>query len=454
MKGIMKIILRYVLSAGGITVLLLITNFIILISWAAYTGKYQNPKYSISTISQGLKKEGTNFILSDEASSIITDKFQWAMLLNDDGKVIWSKNLPEDVPLSYTSSDIASFSRWYLNDYPVKSWQHENGLFVLGDSKNSTWKYNFEGSEKAMYNAPKFLLTGLIINFSIAILLAFLFGIRFFNSLSTIIKGVEDMAEKKPVFLNIKGSFKDLGNNINNTSKELLRQQKLIEKRDTARNNWITSVSHDIRTPLSMIMGYSSSLEDNSSLPEEERKQISIIRSQSEKIKQLINDLNLTVKLEYEMQPLNMQSFYISELVRKVVVGYLNNLCNDKYVIELSILDEAQSCMISGDMRLLERALNNIIGNCMKHNENGCDIFIEVKEKDNFCIIEIKDNGIGFKNEILENLNTSNEMPSGVSHGLGLFIVKQIIAAHGGKTYFKNWNGGSNIVLHIPLWDY
>jgi signal transduction histidine kinase len=199
-----------------------------------------------------------------------------------------------------------------------------------------------------------------------------------------------------------------------------------------------------------MIMGYSSSLEDNTSFSEEERKQISIIRFQSEKIKQLIDDLNLTVKLEYEMQPLNMQSFFISELIRKVVVSYLNNLYDNKYTLELSIFDDVQDYKINGDMRLFERALNNIIGNSMKHNENGCDIFIELKKQNNGCTIEIKDNGTGFTEDVLENLNASNEMPSGVSHGIGLFIVKQIIAVHGGETYFKNLENGSIISLWIP----
>lgn len=243
------------------------------------------------------------------------------MLLDDSGKVIWSKNLPEDVPLSYTASDIASFSRWYLYDYPVQSWKHPNGLFVLGDSKNTTWKLQLQVPEKVMYNSTKWISTGLIINFTVAMLLAFLLGIRFFLSLRQIVTGMNDMAEKRPVSLKTKGAFRDLALNINNTSKELLRQQKLIEKRDTARNNWITSVSHDIRTPLSMIMGYSSSLEDNTSFSEEERKQISIIRFQSEKIKQLIDDLNLTVKLEYEMQPLNMQSFLFQNLLEKLLLA-------------------------------------------------------------------------------------------------------------------------------------
>jgi signal transduction histidine kinase len=449
MKSIMKILTRYVFSAGAIAIALLITNFIVLALWVTSTSKYSNSEYKISEIAKGLKKEDNSFELSDEASFIITKKFQWAMLLNDGGKVIWSKDLPEDIPLSYTSSDVASFSKWYLNDYPVHVWKHENGLFVLGSSKNSTWKQQLEAPEKVMRNSIQWLLFGLAINFIVAILLAFLFGIRFFHSLRTIVKGINDMAEKKPVNLDTRGVLGDLACNINNTSKEILRQQKLIEKRDTARNNWISGVSHDIRTPLSMIMGYSSALEDNESFSEEERKQFSIIRSQSENIKQLISDLNLTVKLEYEMQPLNIQPFYIAELVRKVVVDYLNNSCNDKYTLQLSISDEAQGHIINGDIRLFERALNNIIGNSMKHNENGCDIYIQIEKNNDYCKIEIKDNGIGFKADILEKLNFSTEIPSATTNGLGLFIVKQIIDVHDGTVHFKNWKNGSSVVMCI-----
>lgn len=449
MKGITKIITRYLLSAGGIVILLLTINFIILFSWIAYSSQYSNAKYNIVEISEGLKKVNNNFILSDESSSLITSKFKWAMLLDDYGKVIWSINLPKDVPLSYTASDVASFTKWYLNDYPVHVWKHENGLFVLADSKNSSWKLQLEVPERVMKYSPQWLIAGLTINFTISMILAFLLGIRFFLSLRRIVKSIEDMAEKKPVSLHTKGVFSNLAKNINKTSMELTKQQELIEKRDTARNNWITGVSHDIRTPLSMIMGYSSSLEDSENLSFEEKKQISTIRFQSEKIKQLINDLNLTVKLEYEMQPINMQPFYISELVRKVVVDYLNNLCDDKYTIELSISDETQGHMINGDARLFERALNNIIGNCMKHNEEGCDIFIELTKSNENCLIEIKDTGSGFEEAVLENLNFSTEFPSGNSHGLGLFIVKQIIAVHDGTVQFKNWDNGSCIVLCI-----
>lgn len=450
MKGLPKIIIRYILSAGGIAIILLITNIIVLVFCATSSSRYSNDEYKVSEISQGLKKEGNDFILSDKSSATLASQFQWAMLLNDNGKVIWSASLPQDIPLSYTASDIASFSRWYLKDYPIHTWKHKDGLFVLGNSKNSIWKAQLEAPEKLVRNGLQWLVFGLIANFIVAMILTSLFGIRFFLSLRTVIKGIEDMSEKKTVSLQTKGVFKDLAHNINTTSRELLRQESLIEKRDTARNNWITGVSHDIRTPLSMIMGYSSALEDDKSFSDEERKKFSIIRQQSEKIKQLINDLNLTVKLEYEMQPLSTQPFYAAELLRKVVVDYLNNLSSDKYNLELSVSPEAQSCMINGDMRLFERVLTNIIGNSMKHNEDGCDIYIQLQQVENNCLIEIKDTGSGFKSDILENLNFSTEFPITKTHGLGLYIVKQIISSHGGKFNFKNWEDGSSIVLCIP----
>lgn len=450
MKGIVKIVLRYILSAAGVTILLLLINFVILISWVASSTKYTDFNYNISKISDGLIKKNNEFILSNESSFAIDNKYKWAMLLNDDGQVIWNRNIPSDLPLEYTSSDVASFTKWYLNDYPVKVWKHDCGLFILGNDKNTIWKLGLEIPEKLLNNSSKWLLLSLIINFTVAMFLAFLFGIRFFNSLRILVKGMDDMAKKKPVFLKIKGVLKDFANNINNTSNELLIQEKLIEQRDLARNNWITGVSHDIRTPLSMIMGYSSELENNIKFSDEERKQFAIIRAQSEKIKQLINDLNLTVKLEYDMQPFNVKPFFVSEIIRKVVVEHLNNWCDEKYNLHLSISDAAQTHIINGDSRLFERSLNNIIGNSIKHNKLGCNIYINVKMANLYCLIEIKDNGIGFKEDILKNLNFCNEIPSGTSHGIGLFIVKQIVKVHNGNINFKNWENGSKITLYFP----
>ncbi|TKV35215.1 two-component sensor histidine kinase, partial [Citrobacter sp. TBCS-11] len=93
---------------------------------------------------------------------------------------------------------------------------------------------------------------------------------------------------------------------------------------ETARANWIAGVSHDIRTPLSMVMGYAGQLESNPSLSLDEQHKVNIILRQSEKMKNLIKDLNLASKLEYNMQPINMEKINVAVLTRQVVVDFLN----------------------------------------------------------------------------------------------------------------------------------
>lgn len=68
--------------------------------------------------------------------------YAWAMVLDEDGNVIWQQDLPEALNHRYTASDIAVFSRWYLADYPVQCWVADYGLFVAAEPVGSQWKYN------------------------------------------------------------------------------------------------------------------------------------------------------------------------------------------------------------------------------------------------------------------------------------------------------------------------
>ena len=143
MKGIKKIICRNVLSAGGIAIIILLTNIIMMISFISLNSSDRNMHEYIVEIGESFFYDDDNneLNITDEGKNHIDDYFKWAMLLDDDGNVIWSRSLPEDIPLNYTASDVASFSRWYLNDYPVNVWKSENGLLVLGSEKNSLWKH-------------------------------------------------------------------------------------------------------------------------------------------------------------------------------------------------------------------------------------------------------------------------------------------------------------------------
>src|SRR5699024_9158196 len=139
------------------------------------------------------------------------------------------------------------------------------------------------------------------------------------RSVRPIVEGIRKLPEGEPVRLKEKGILSELAFHLNKTSEMLQSQKYQLRKKDAARANWIAGVSHDIRTPLSMVMGYAATLEEDTGLPEEARRKAGIIRRQSIRMKNLINDLNLASKLEYNVQPVKRQRTDLVALARTEV---------------------------------------------------------------------------------------------------------------------------------------
>ena len=94
---------------------------------------------SVSRVSSTLTWDGTEYEFSGE--DLLGDD-RWAILISEDGQVIWSFRRPADVPEQYSLTDVASFTRWYLRDYPVQCRIREDGLRVVGSPKGSVWKHD------------------------------------------------------------------------------------------------------------------------------------------------------------------------------------------------------------------------------------------------------------------------------------------------------------------------
>ncbi|HBC92457.1 MAG TPA: sensor histidine kinase, partial [Pelotomaculum sp.] len=180
--------------------------------------------------------------------------------------------------------------------------------------------------------------------------------------------------------------------------------------------------------------------------------QAGIIRRQSERIKVLVSDLNLTSKLAYDMQPLRRSSVGLAALLRGLVADFLNSGLDHRYAMDVTIGKEAQNAAVTGDEELLRRAVANLIANSIRHNPKGCAIKAALEKGLGNCFFTVADNGAGFPQEILENLNRPENSAGLQNHGLGLTIVRQIIRAHGGTTQFYNLpEGGCTVVLCLPV---
>ena len=149
---------------------------------------------------------------------------------------------------------------------------------------------------------------------------------------------------------------------------ELRRKEKQhYQEKEALIADTYTNLSHDIRTPLSMIMGYANRIAENKSANKTIREQAEIVQKQSVKIKELVQDLNLVSQLEYEMQPLHKEVVRLSKLLRSYMADLLNTGISDSYIIGIQIDPDAENAVLECDARLISRAVNNLVQNSVNY---------------------------------------------------------------------------------------
>lgn len=460
MKSLFKIIRRYISST------ILLVAFVVLLNVLALTyvavqyeeGLNQTEGLASTSASQQLEDVAAQleqtpdgYRISQKGLEILNDnRYIWGMLLDGSGSVVWEWQLPEDFARSYSLADVASFSRWYLKDYPVRVWEYGDGLLVLGQDPNLYFRIILVFSNVYLNAVSQYIAIFFILNSILIFGLALWFGYRFYRSLRPLARGVEALADNRPVLLSEKGITEELARKLNRTSRILEQQSEKLRQRDDARTEWISGVSHDIRTPLALITGYSEALAAEETLSPENHQCAESIRRQSLIIRQLISDLNLTSKLEYNAQPLHMTEYRPAVLLREIAADYYNEGLADCYDIDVNISGEAEQICLTGDTGLLKRALRNVIGNSIRHNPEGCRISAVLLSDSGHVIWRFSDSGPGIPRAVVDILQNRPDSGSRM-HIMGLRIVMQIISAHGGRVLFpRNGDGAYGVEFILP----
>lgn len=356
------------------------------------------PEYAASgEIMEELALTEDGYELSDIMQVKMEELDQWAMLLNEDGKVIWSYRKPAEIKESYNQSEIARMSRWYLQDYPVYLRVWDDRIMVVGLPKYSMWKYNLEFPIPWIEYMKEIWLWIVLFDFLMILVLAFFFTRRW------------------------------------------------SKNREHVRIEWIAGISHDIRTPLAMVMGYSDTLQNSENLSPEEQRQMAVIRHQSMVMKELIEDLNLTSRLEHSMQAMRMEKMRPAAVVREVAAAFLSDAKEGELEIEVEISGQAEEIWIKADRTLLIRALRNLFHNSLQHSEQRetTAITLRMWKERRWCCISFSDNGVGYSPEVLRQLHNQKKKRA-MQNIRGLGIVQKVVMAHGGKIHFENNRQGGS----------
>lgn len=462
MKSLFRIIRRYSLTVGVIILIILVSNGCLLTGIGYYVSKQEASerfsKISVSTMELigdefSERKDGNQmplpYVLSEKGMEILEDsEFIWAMALDREGKAVWQWKLPPEIPVQYSIQDVAAFSRWYLADYPVRVLVSGELLLVFGCDPGLIFRHSLVISEPLIEFLAIYGKAAVFINLLVILLFVLGFGCRFYRSMKPIAQGIEDLAAQKPVHLKERGAVGELAGKLNEASELLLSQNKALARKDFARTEWIAGVSHDIRTPLSLIMGYSDRLARDPSLQNGNRLLAENIRRQSLIIRQLIANLNLTSKLAYQAQPLKKTRCLLVALLRSAISDIYNEELEQggEYEFEIMMKEEMEQVWVQADEGLLMRALRNLLGNSIKHNPAGCQITVSLTRQEDCLSCFVQDTGPGIPEEVVQNM----AKPDSRVHIMGLCLTDQIARAHGGSLEFqKRAEGNYDAMLLI-----
>ena len=220
-----------------------------------------------------------------------------------------------------------------------------------------------------------------------------------------------------------------------------------LEKKEQHRI--ISSISHDIKTPLTSIIGYGDLIKEEDDL-KVIKKHNNKITDKALNIKEILSTFD-DYLVNYENAPLKLNKFIISDLVDKINNDYKLDLENNN--IKLEVITKLNDEVIYIDGLKLKRIFSNLISNSIRYITSNGKITIEILKDDKDYIFKIKDNGKGVDENILDKLFDpfyTTDKSRKIS-GLGLSICKEFVELHGGNIKAKNLKKGFEIEFTIPI---
>ena len=198
MKSLLKIIRRYSLTVGAIILVILLCNAVVFLGIGYMTVRDTDESVygrdSMERIGAELSEEEGEIVISPEGEDILKDtSFVWAMALDGAGRAVWEWRLPGEIKRSYTLCEVSSFSRWYLEDYPVRTWRSGDLLLVFGCDKERLARYDMLISVEMFTFIPIYMKAAVIANLVIILLFILCFGFRFYQSMRPVAEGIEKL---------------------------------------------------------------------------------------------------------------------------------------------------------------------------------------------------------------------------------------------------------------------
>ena len=252
-----------------------------------------------------------------------------------------------------------------------------------------------------------------------------------------IAKPISDMTKKATKLAdgNYNLVFKNTGiNELDELANSLNYLEQEVSKTDTYRRDLMANVSHDLKTPLTMIKAYAEMIKDITIDDKEKTiKNLDVIIEETERLNILVNDILELSKLQSNQDNLDIEEFDIVSLIKDILRRYEIIKETENYNL---ILESPESIIVKADKKRISQVIYNLINNAVNYTGDDLRVIVRLTEESKDCLVEIIDTGKGIDEEDLQNIwnryykQEKNHKRNIVGTGLGLSIVKNILEQH------------------------
>ncbi|OTW90843.1 HAMP domain-containing histidine kinase [Bacillus thuringiensis serovar sumiyoshiensis] len=573
-----RLIIQFIMQHVFVLVTLLIavvaafTYLIFLLTSTLYEPNI--PDSDSFTISRYISSENGHISLQSEVQDLIKEKNDWLQVVDENGKILYHFNTPNDVPNAYTKTSLVAYIQHHIeSNYKFTYWEIEleekkvlviyggmlksNALltaiqkehssltmdsFTLTDQEkqllskekaaiqifnqngeevfsyttgkkkifsaiqialNEKEPWNHKENTSSFYDAnsgnllvvtaknehyypddeiedvftKKFLIgCGLIllIVFVYLVILSIWYGNKFGKPLLHAMRWLKNIAggkyeepiskKGKPVRFRRSGKekwsfrlFRDVTSSLEHLSTTLKKNDAMRQVLQQTREEWITGLTHDLKTPLSSIYGYALLLESNQyNWTDRDIQQFgSVMKEKSQYMTTLIDDLSLTYQLKNNSLPAQHVNVEINQFVQKVLLQFINNPTLQNQNIEF--VPSSNKIQYFIEEKWFQRIIENLLVNAVKHNNETTTVIVKLSQNANSFTLSISDAGNGMDEKTKELLferyyRGTNTEESNIGTGLGLAITKQLVHAHNGTISVDSALGkGTTIILVFPF---
>jgi signal transduction histidine kinase len=239
---------------------------------------------------------------------------------------------------------------------------------------------------------------------------------------------------------------------LKKANKKLVSAYEQLKVHDKMQRDFINVAAHELRTPIQPIIGLTDAL--RSKIKDTEKQEIlDVVIRNAKRLQRLTEDILDVTRIESHTLELQKKRFNLKDILSNLIQDYRSQIerkNNNEQDLKIVYESKDDTIFVHADMERITQVISNLINNSLKFTKSG-KISVTSEKKDGHAIVSVKDTGTGIEPEIMPKLFSKFASKSYQGTGLGLFICKSIIEAHGGKIWAENKSDGKGAAFAFSL---